>query len=110
MLLLQALPAVVGALSELPPRLLCFGEVPCVFLLPVWAGCFDFSEIGMRVPLDGFFLVEALFVAGGVLGFLFVVAGVFGCHCSETVGGKSCKEWRRRSCMPYECGRDPLEH
>lgn len=84
MLLLQALPAVVGALSELPPWLLCFGEVPCAFFLPVWAGRFDLFEIGMRIPLDGFFLVEALFVAGGILGFLFVVAGVFGCHCSET--------------------------
>ena len=29
----------------------------------------------MRVAVDRFFLVEALFVAGGV------VAGVFGCHC-----------------------------
>ena len=110
MLLLQALPAVVGALSELPPWLLCFGEVPCAFLLPVGAGRFDFFEIGMRIPLDGFFLVEALFVAGGILSFLFVVAGVFGCHCSETVGGKSYWEWRRRCFMPYGCGRDPLEH
>ena len=52
--------------------------MPFGFLRPVGPRGFDFVEVGMWVPLDGLFLVEALLVAGRVLLALLFVAEIGG--------------------------------
>lgn len=56
-LLPEAFTPVVWSVAELPVRVLGLDELDGL-LLPVWAGCFDFFEIWMGVPLDVFFVVH----------------------------------------------------
>lgn len=83
---MKAFSSVVGALTELPPRLFCLGEVPFRFFRPVWPGRFDLGEIWVWVPLDMLLLVEALFVTGRVLLALLFIAEVGG-HGQVVVAG-----------------------
>lgn len=56
--LLQTLPTVVGAVAELPRRVLGFGKFPLSAAVPVWSRGFHLLEVRVWVPLDMLFAVH----------------------------------------------------
>lgn len=92
MLLLQALPAVVCAVPELPVRVPRLGVVELRGFVPVRARRLHGGEVGVRVAVDVGFRVEALFVRFGVVGALFGVAEVGGHGGVEVAEGMGLAE------------------
>ena len=80
MVLFEAFTAIVGAVAEFPVRFASLSEMPIVLFCPIRAGALDLLEVRVGVAFDGLFLIETMFVGGGVVLHLLIVAEVFDGH------------------------------
>lgn len=76
MLLFQAIPTIVRAITELPIRLLRLGEVPFMVFTPVGSSRLYFAKVWMRISLNILLAVEALLVGCRIMRFLLRIGEV----------------------------------